>query len=187
MTTYTADRQALLVMDVQPGIVDRIKNIETYLAKVKEAVDRAHQMNIPVFLVVVGFREGTPEIHASNKMFSSIKDGTRLGFINPHPSLSPTADDIVITKRRVSAFSGSDLEVLLRAKNIDHLILAGIATGGVVLSTLREAADKDYRVTVLSDLCADVDDEVHSVLVHKVFPRQATVMTSEEWSKQLLV
>ncbi len=185
MTTNIAERTALLVMDVQQGIVDRVKNIDAYLAKVKEAVDSAHQMKVPVFLVVVGFREGTPEIHSSNKMFNSIKDGTRPGFINPKPILNPTSDDIVITKRRVSAFSGSDLEVLLRAKKIDHLVLGGVATGGVVLSTLREAADKDYQVTVLSDLCADADDEVNSVLLNKVFPRQATVMTSEEWSKQL--
>jgi nicotinamidase-related amidase len=50
-----------------------------------------------------------------------------------------------------------------------------------VLSTVREAADKDYRLTVLSDLCADSDPEVHSMLINKVFPRQADVMTSEEW------
>jgi nicotinamidase-related amidase len=87
----------------------------------------------------------------------------------------------VVVKRRVSAFSGSDLEIILRAKNIHHLLLTGIATSGVVLSTLREAADKDYQLTVLSDLCADFDAQVHSVLTEKVFPRQATIITSEQW------
>ncbi len=60
-------------------------------------------------------------------------------------------------------------------------MLAGIATSGVVLSTLREAADKDYQLTVLSDLCADFDAQVHSVLLEKVFPRQADVMTADQW------
>jgi nicotinamidase-related amidase len=64
---------------------------------------------------------------------------------------------------------------------INHLVLTGIATSGVVLSTLREAADKDYRITVLSDCCADRDEEVHRVLKVKVFPRQAEVILSEEW------
>lgn len=186
MTTKTTERTALLVMDVQVGIVERVKDQDAYLALVKKTIDTAHQMKVAVLFVVVGFREGTPEIHSNNKMFDSIKDGTRPGFINPQPIITPTGDDLVITKRRVSAFGGSDLEILLRAKNIDHLVLGGVATGGVVLSTLREAADKDYQITVLSDLCADSDDEVNTVLLNKVFPRQATVMTSEEWTKQLM-
>ncbi|HXC06188.1 MAG TPA: isochorismatase family protein [Bacteroidia bacterium] len=61
------------------------------------------------------------------------------------------------------------------------MILTGVATSGVVLSTLREASDKDYRLTVLSDCCADRDEEVHRVLTTKVFIRQAEVMTVKEW------
>jgi nicotinamidase-related amidase len=60
-------------------------------------------------------------------------------------------------------------------------VLTGISTSGVVLSTLREAADKDYQITVLSDCCADMDDEVHRVLTTKIFPRQADVLTVQEW------
>ena len=85
----------------------------------------------------------------------------------------------------MSAFSGSDLEIVLRAQNIRHLVLAGIATSGVVLSTTREAADKDYELTILSDVCADTDEKVHSVLINKVFPRQATVITVEKWKQTL--
>jgi nicotinamidase-related amidase len=88
---------------------------------------------------------------------------------------------MTVTKRRVSAFAGSDLEVILRGHRIEHLVLAGIATSGVVLSTVREAADKDYRLSVLSDACADRDADVHSILTTKVFPRQAEVMTTAEW------
>ncbi|MGO9006839.1 MAG: cysteine hydrolase family protein [Beijerinckiaceae bacterium] len=87
--------------------------------------------------------------------------------------------EIVVVKRRVSAFSGCDLEVILRGHDINHLILTGIATSGVVLLTVRQAADADYRLTVLSDCCLDSDAEVHSVLVGKIFPRQANVMTAE--------
>jgi nicotinamidase-related amidase len=137
-------------------------------------VDAAHARQIPVIFVVVGFREGAPEAAGRFKQVAGM-------LINPQPIIPPTGSDIVVTKRRVSAFSGSDLDVILRAQNVRHLVLAGIATSGVVLSTIREAADKDFELTVLSDLCADTDPEVHAVLTGKVFPRQATVMTSEEW------
>jgi nicotinamidase-related amidase len=63
---------------------------------------------------------------------------------------------------------------------IQHLVLTGLSTGGVVLSTLREAVDKDYRLTVLADCCADADEEVHRVLTTKIFPRHADVFTGSE-------
>jgi len=63
------------------------------------------------------------------------------------------------------------------------MVLTGIATSGVVLSTVREASDKDYQLTVLADACGDGDEEVHRVLVEKVFPRQADVLTTDEWTK----
>ena len=177
------ESRALLVMDVQPGIVDRIQNKETYLSNLKRVIAAAHEQSISVIHVVVGFRAGFPEVSLRNKSFGTIKKNAPAAMTNPSPAIMPEEGDVVVTKRRVSAFSGSDLEVLLRAGGIGHLILTGIATSGVVLSTVREAADKDFRLTVLSDLCADFDDEVHSILIGKVFPRQATVLTGDEWIK----
>jgi nicotinamidase-related amidase len=87
----------------------------------------------------------------------------------------------VVTKRRVSAFAGSDLDVVLRGGDIDSLVLTGIATSGVVLSTLRQAADLDLGLTVLADGCLDADLEVHRVLTEKVFPRQADVVSVDGW------
>jgi len=74
---------------------------------------------------------------------------------------------------------------VLRAGSIDHLVLAGIATSGVVLSTLRQAADLDYRLTVLADGCLDADPEVHRVLTEKLFPRQADVVSVASWTAGL--
>jgi nicotinamidase-related amidase len=92
---------------------------------------------------------------------------------------------VIVTKRRVSAFAGSDLDVVLRANDIDSLVLAGVATSGVVLSTLRQAADLDYRLTVLADGCLDPDPEVHRILLEKVFPRQAEVVRIADWAAGL--
>ncbi|WP_184547099.1 cysteine hydrolase family protein [Mucilaginibacter sp. FT3.2] len=177
---------ALLVMDMQTVIVGMLPNNTELLSLVANAIDNARHRKIPVIYVRVGFRQGTPEISRNNKMFAATKE--RIGntnmddFLNIHPDIAPLAEEIIVTKRRVSAFTGSDLEVVLRALNIQHVVLTGIATSGVVLSTLREAADKDYRITVLADCCADNDEEVHRVLTTKVFPRQADVISLAEWN-----
>jgi nicotinamidase-related amidase len=181
MTPQTQDT-ALLVMDVQPGVLERLGDgKDEYLARAKAVVEEVRRRGGRVFHVVVGFRPGMPEISANNKGFSTLSKATPSLLTDPRPAITPEGTDVVVTKRRVSAFSGSDLDVLLRAGRIGHLVLCGIATSGVVLSTLREAADKDYRLTVLSDLCADRDPEVHAVLINKLFPRQAEVMTSSDW------
>jgi len=96
-----------------------------------------------------------------------------------HPAVAPKPGDIVVTKHRVSAFAGTDLDMILRAGGIDTLVIAAISTSGVVLSTVRHAADADYRVVVVADCCADGDAEVHRVLTEKVFARQTTVTTAE--------
>ena len=97
--------------------------------------------------------------------------------------LAPQPGDVTVVKRRVSAFAGSDLQVVLRSRRIGTLVLCGIATSGVVLSTLREAADRDYRLVVISDGCLDADPEVHQVLTEKLFPRQADVLTIERMAR----
>jgi nicotinamidase-related amidase len=100
-----------------------------------------------------------------------------------HADLAPAAGEVTVVKRRVSAFTGSDLEVILRAYDVQHIVLTGIATSGVVLSTLREAADKDYSISVIADCCADRDEEVHKILTTKVFINQSEVLSLAEWCK----
>ncbi|MEI9936231.1 MAG: isochorismatase family cysteine hydrolase [Pseudomonadota bacterium] len=180
-----APRSALLVMDIQPGIIDRVADSAALLARAEAAVRAARSHAILVIHVVVGFRPGLPEVGAQNQSFSGLKQQPPAFIIDPRPVITPEGSDVVVTKRRVSAFTGSDLEVVLRAGEIRHLVLCGIATSGVVLSTVREAADKDYQLTVLADLCADTDAEIHSVLIDKVFPRQARVTSAAEWTLSL--
>jgi nicotinamidase-related amidase len=95
--------------------------------------------------------------------------------------IAPLEGDILVTKRRASAFSGSDLDVVLRGLGADTLVLTGLITSGVVLSTLIEAVDLDFTVVVLKDLCGDNDEEVHRILLEKVFPNRADVVASGDW------
>ena len=190
LDNHTHSHMALLVMDVQAGIVTRFAQTGDFLKRINTAITAARAASIPVIYVVVTFRPGYPEISPRNKSFSAVKQQqspsqAAMTATEIDPAIAPQPADIVVTKRRVSAFSGSDLEVVLRAQGIAHLVLCGIATSGVVLSTLREAADKDYQLTVLSDCCLDSDEEVQRVLLSKVFPRQAEVVTTEAWSARL--
>lgn len=181
---------ALLVMDMQEGIVSRLVQQSDVLTPVRTAIDAARGASIPIIYVAVTFRPGYPEISPRNKSFSTLKEqqsslltGRSMEIAS---ALAPQPTDIVVTKRRVSAFSGSDLEVVLRAQGISHLVLCGISTSGVVLSTLREAADRDYQLTVLADCCFDNDEEVQRVLLTKIFPRQAEVLQVETWKTKLI-
>jgi nicotinamidase-related amidase len=176
-------------MDVQQSIVSRFGDDAGYLARLRGALETARAAEIPVIHVVLGFRAGHPEASARNKMLRGFAGN--LGFTNDdpgaeiHPDVAPHPADLVVARTRVSAFAGgSDLEVILRAREIDGLILSGIATSGVVLSTVRQAADLDFRLTVLADGCLDTD-EVHRVLTEKVFPDQADVITIDEWATSL--
>ncbi|MHA7964727.1 cysteine hydrolase family protein [Paenibacillus sp. CAU 1782] len=182
-------KSALLVMDMQNSVVSRYVDSEKTLLPFQKAIEAARNHGIPVIYVLVAFRPGYPEISSRNKMFGGIPG--RAGAAVPeaalqiHSSIQPRPDEPIVTKLRVSAFTGSDLEVILRSYEVDKLILSGIATSGVVLSTLREAADKDFALTLLSDACIDADPEVHRVLIEKVFPLQAEVLTVDAWDASL--
>lgn len=174
-------KTALLVMDLQNGIVSRFAENEDVLKPFQKAVEAARQNHFPVVFVRVGFSEGYPEVSPQNKIFSAITKRGGMTFADLatriHDSVEPKLNEPVITKYRVSAFAGSNLEIIHRSQKIDSLVLCGISTSGVVLSTLREAADKDFSLTVLSDACLDIDPEVHRILIEKVFPRQAEVQS----------
>ncbi|ASS64812.1 MULTISPECIES: isochorismatase family cysteine hydrolase [unclassified Paenibacillus] len=180
---------ALLVMDMQNGIVSRFAGRPEVLEPFQLAIAAARSHGIPVIFVRLAFRSGTPEIDLRNKRFSAFAGADHLGEADPfsqiHESVQPLPGEAVVTKHRVSAFAGSSLEVILRSRGIDTLVLSGIATGGVVLSTLREASDMDFGLKVLSDATLDGDPEVHRVLLEKVFPKQADVMTVSEWEQSL--
>jgi nicotinamidase-related amidase len=130
------------------------------------------------------FRPGYVEISERNKTFRERKHSGQPAVADPvqliHPAVQPTAGEVVVGKHRVNALYGTALDLILRANNVDTLIILGYATSGVVLSTVRYAADTDYRLVVVEDCCADQDPEVHDFLTRRIFPRQAEVVSAEE-------
>src|ERR1700722_14246185 len=178
-------RECLLVMDYQAEIVARYDDAGPCVPRVAAVLETARADGTLVVFVRVGFRPGYPEVSPRNRAFSSAKAAGRflLGDAGTEidSRVPPLAGEPVVTKHRVGAFWATELEQLLRAQDVERLVLAGIATSGVVLSTIRDAADRDFDLTVLSDCCADADPEVHRVLLERVFRRQARVITSAEW------
>ena len=189
--TLDRSRTAVLVMDYENDILGMLpeKAQAPLLERASAILKGAREAHVPIIYVVVRFRNGYPEVNRLNKRFSNLKETGRLREGTPgaeiHARVAPQPGDIVVTKRRVGAFSTTDLETILRANNISSLALLGISTSGVVLSTVRWAADMDYQLLVVADACADFDDEVHRVLTEKVFPGQATVVTTQAFTQAL--
>jgi nicotinamidase-related amidase len=176
---------ALLAMDFQTAVVEMVPaDKEALLARMAGLLEVARKAGMKVIYVVVGFRAGHPEVSPRNQSFGPIRESGRFAEgsagTEVHPAVALRPGEVVVTKHRVNAFAGTDLDMILRANGIETLVLSGIATSGVVLSTLRHAADADYKLVVVADCCSDRDPEVHRVLTEKVFPRQARVTTAEE-------
>jgi nicotinamidase-related amidase len=182
-------RTALLVMDLQNGVVSPFPDAEPFVERTAEAIVQARAADATIGYVRVGLTEAeAAAVPATNRIFATAT-GRRLNADDPETAivdrLAPEPGDVVVRKRRVGAFSTTDLDEQLRRRGIDTLVLTGIATSGVVLSTVRDAADRDYRILVVEDLCLDSDPEVHAVLTGKVFTRQCEVIDSATFVRLL--
>jgi len=190
MTNFDPATSALLIMDFQNGIVGRAPDAPALLARTARAIESARARSMCVAYVRVAFDDAdVKSMPSRNKMAEAIatygdfirsdNDATQI-----HADVAPREGDIVVRKTRVGWFTSTDLEEQLRRRSITTLVLAGIATSGVVLSTVREAADRDYGLIVLADACADFDQSVHDVLIEKVFPRQADVIDVKTFTER---
>lgn len=189
IVTITMATTALLVMDIQVGMVKRVALPETFLPLLSKTITAARP-HMKIIYATVSFRPGHPEVSstanaafrdgAKHNLFVAGSPGTAI-----EPSIAPIEGDIVVEKKRVSAFTGSGLDVILRGLGVKKLVLAGMSTGGVVLSTLCEASDRDFEIAVLKDLCLDPDEKLHEMLLEKIFKKRGEVVGAEEWLETL--
>ncbi len=161
-------KTAVLIMDYQNRQLSSFSEEfqKGILRRANEVLAKVRHVGIPVIYVEVVRGERTPETEI-------------------HPAITPKSGEMLLTKRRTGPFSTTNLDEVLKKQGIDTLVLMGISTSGCVLTTVRCAADMDYKLIVLSDCCADQDDEVQHVLMEKLFPRQARVVTSQEFFQTL--
>ena len=177
---------ALLIADFYEAMMTSIPH-----AVERDVVDRtvalqqsARNAGLMVCYCATVFRPGYPEIGSRNKTFGQRKESGQPAIFDPlaliHPAVAPLEGEVVVGKHRVNALYGTGLDVALRANDVKTLIILGYATSGVVLSTVRHAADLDFNLYVVEDCCSDSDAEIHDFLMGRIFPRQADVVQSSD-------
>lgn len=168
-------RSVLLVMDMINDLIHPDgPNATTYatiiaregvLERTAALIAQARAAGVRVGYVRVGFSPDYAQCPPHSPVFSAARDRGlfRLGGwgTEVHPALAPQEGDLDIVKHRVSPFYGTALEPTLRALGTQHLYLTGVSTNGVVHTGAREAHDRDYAATVVSDCCAGISDEEH--------------------------
>ncbi|MQY15446.1 Phenazine biosynthesis protein PhzD [Streptomyces sp. RB5] len=176
---------ALLVMDFQPAILASLDDPDALLDRVAGAIADVRAKGGTVAYVRVAFTEDDwAAIPAANKAFSAVAEHRGLPDADPatavHERLAPQPGDIVVRKTRHGAMSTTDLDRQLRARGVHTLVVSGVSTSGVVLTTVLDAADRDYELYVLSDGVADPDPEVHTLLLDRVLSRRAHIIDTAE-------
>ncbi|GAA3167781.1 MULTISPECIES: isochorismatase family cysteine hydrolase [Streptomyces] len=189
--TFTPHRTALLLMDLQAGILGLLPDPAELVQRAKQAREAATAAGIQVVYVRVAFTEEDYKgISEYNKTFAPAAAHHLFAEGSPEtviaPEVQPGPHDAIFTKTRTGAFSTTHLDAFLRERGIDTLVLAGVSTTGVILSTVRDAADRDYRVIVLSDVCADPDATAHHTLLESVFPSQADLLDGKSFADSLI-
>lgn len=178
-------RSALIVGDLQVGILDNYAFTRVVVPPVTELLPRARAAGALIVFVRTAFRANGADVpggifetfYRAGAHFHEGSPGTEVALV-------VTNDDVVVLKRRTSAFAGTDLDLVLRARGVDSVAITGVATSAMVAATLYDASDRGYAVTVLRDGCADHDPAVHELLVDKVFrARGAEILTCAEWPR----
>ncbi|MET8624371.1 cysteine hydrolase [Kitasatospora sp. NPDC004669] len=179
---------ALLVVDYQPAILAVLPEgggREALLGRVEGAIADVRAKGGTIAYVRVGFTEADWDaIPAGNKSFAPLARHRVMHHEDPaaaiHERLAPQDGDIVVRKTRHGGLSTTDLDRRLRERGITTLVVSGVTTSGAVLSTVVDAADRDYRLYVLSDGVADPDTGVHDVLLQRVLPARAHIVDTVE-------
>jgi|SRR3990172_2883439 len=190
MTNQEAEKGKVvfLIVDMQNEFThEKGKRSETYhlgakeiVGNIRELASRARQMRIPVIYTRMAFRASYVDAHpgSPSRNVGALLDGTWGTEIIEE--LQPGPEDIVIVKRRSSAFFGTELESILRALGTRRLVVTGVATNWAVESTVRDAHSHDYEVIVASDGTASLNKEMHEFSLKVMGMIFAKVMTTKE-------
>lgn len=178
-------KTALIIGDLQRGITGAYPFARQVLPALNELLPRARAAGVLVVFVRIAFRANRADLPPNNALLSTFFEAREIfheGTAGTEIDLPVQDEDVVVLKRRASAFAGTDLDLVLRAHAVDTIAVAGVATSAMVAATCYDAADRGYRVTVLRDGCADSDPSVHEFFMDKVFPSRAhDVVSCAKW------
>ncbi|UZJ55617.1 hypothetical protein CBS101457_004937 [Exobasidium rhododendri] len=187
-----SNKTAVIVLDVQPIIISMIPGSQDRLSNILRVIDAGQAASCLTVYVRVAFEHHEwKSIGPNVKNFYEMKQQMGSHESAPdflhvssdmtalHPKVQErvaTGASLLIRKTRFGAFSSPELLETLKAHKIDTLVVVGFKTSGAVLSTVRFAADHDFKVVVVRDAVLDPDEEVDTVLLDKVIPEQAHVV-----------
>ena len=182
--TIDYKKTAIVVIDLQEGIAKR-EGLAPYSGK--EVVDNSAKLakalkekGGEVFLVRVSFTDGKDALHPALDPVESNATIPQAGWDVIVPELSEIEGAHVITKRQWGAFYGTELDLQLRRRGIDTIILCGIATGVGVDTTAREAFQRGYNQIFAMDAMTGLVKEEHEYLSKFIFPRMGKLRTTKE-------
>ena len=186
-------RTALVLLDYQnynvhpegywakaaPGSAERAAPA---VARTVEVLAAARRARIKVIHVQNAWREGHPDVNPHTPWQADAKAAGRSTEgswgIEIIDQLTPDANELVVRKRGVSGFAGTELDRLLRIQDLSTLVIAGIITNFAAEGTARDASDRGYRAIVLTDCCESVNDEMHEFSITQILPFVGEVATA---------
>ena len=191
----TMNTEAFLVIDYINDIVDPGGALAEFgtpnhvikqnaIANTKRALEHARLKKSKIVFIKVAFKPGHLELahtkapfylaHVNNNWLVEGTWGTHFT-----PELQPNEGEIVIVKRRVNPFTNPEL--LRQLRGFDRLVVCGVATNFAVEETVRNAAALDFAVTVLEDCCASNNATLHEFAITNIFPKFATISSSQDY------
>jgi ureidoacrylate peracid hydrolase len=198
---FEPSRTALIVVDMENDFVADGAPMETpagreMIPRLRQAIEHARAVGIRVIYTTHTHRGDGCDLGRHRDLWAPIATGVACVDDTPgieiYSEIAPAEDEIVIRKRRYSAFFGSDLDIVLRGWGVDTVVITGVTTENCCHATARDAFFRDYRVAFLSDATATFDyadlgqgampaAEVHRATLIILAASTAHVMSTEEF------
>jgi nicotinamidase-related amidase len=187
MTTPTLDpkRTALILIDLQQGIVNRPCAPRTGSVVVQNSsrlADKFRVLGATVVLVNVAFHPDARDrldvpVDAPQQFNPAALPASWAELV---PEIGPRPGDLLITKHQWGAFYGTELDLQLRRRAVQTIVLGGIATNFGVESTARDAYERGYHQIFVEDAMTSVSAEAHEFAVKNIFPRLGKIRSTED-------
>ncbi|WP_152393824.1 hydrolase [Paenibacillus guangzhouensis] len=184
VSAWNVEKTALVVIDLQRGIAGSGRQTAPYtgaevVQKASQLIEAFTEKGGFVVLVRVSSVDGKDMLHPSTDMTHAPVQ-LPLGWDEFVPEIADTPHAHIVTKRQWGAFYGTDLDLQLRRRGMDTIVLCGISTSIGVDTTAREAYQRGYHQIFVEDAMTASTQEEHDYVCRVIFPRIGRIRTTEE-------
>ncbi|EDT6683976.1 hydrolase [Salmonella enterica subsp. enterica] len=183
MLKLNATTTALVVIDLQEGILPFAGGPYTaneVVARAARLAEKCRANGSPVVMVRVGWSDDYAEALKQPVDAATPAHALPENWWTWPTALGKKDSDLEVTKRQWGAFYGTDLELQLRRRGIDTIILCGISTNIGVESTARNAWELRFNLIIAEDACSAASSEQHQSSMTHIFPRIGRVRSVED-------